>query len=251
MRDGHIANHDTGTPHHCQCTESCPRVALKGQAFCAVHMRQCPTKSPLTGAEPRYEPAFWNRWRAFRESHNCFSYAMNVLDLKQIRKCEETENCNVPFPQPGYSAGHDRFSDKVPKTCPNMIARIRGDNPGIQITDFATACPAGASKIALIIDQSDDYHFLRQDSTGYWSHKPGAQKVVATDAFGHRIWNPRLANYNYTAATNSNLNYDVFCSFLCVPRNRPLFMKTGGGSRSATRRVPSSARQAKTLRRRS
>ena len=96
------------------------------------------------------------------------------------------------------------------------------------MADFTSKCPDGFSKIALIIDESDDYHFLRQDSNGYWSHKPGARKVKNVDAFGHKIKDPRLANYNYALSDGASLNYDIFCSYMCVPRNRPLYMKAGG-----------------------
>ena len=121
-----------------------------------------------------------------------------------------------------------------------MLARIFGDNSSVTMSDFTSQCPANYSKIAVIVDQSDDYHFLRQDSTKFWSHKPGSQKVINIDAYGHRIWDPKLANYNYAQADpEASLNYDIFCSYLCVPRNRPLYLKASGGSRKATTR-PSS-----------
>ena len=155
---------------------------------------------------------------------------MNVYDPRQVAKCKSKDDCNVPFHQPGSSAGYPGFSNSTPKTCPNMLARIFGDNPTIGVSDFASKCPTGYSKIALIIDESDDYHFLRQDSNGYWSHKPGARSVTNVDALGHLIWNPNLANYNYKKAGDGDLNYDIFCSFMCVPRNRPLYLRVGGGA---------------------
>ena len=42
-------------------------------------------------------------------------------------------------------------------------------------------------KIALVIDdlgEEQDYHFYRQDSDGYWSHKPGKEEVRRVDASG-------------------------------------------------------------------
>ena len=104
-----------------------------------------------------------------------------------------------------------------------MIARIFGDNPSFVLSDFTSQCPTGTSKIAVIIDENEDYHFLRQDSNRYWSHKPGAQRVINRDAYGHRIWDPKLANYNYVGSKKGKLNYDIFCSYVCMPRNVPLF----------------------------
>ena len=185
----------------------------------------CTRVSPLSGWEPEYDPKLWNSRMAFRETHNCFSYAMNVFDKRQVAKCNSEDDCNTPFHQPGTAAGYNRFDDRLPKTCPNMLARIFGDNPTVQMTDFTSKCPDGYSKMALIIDESDDYHFLRQDSNGFWSHKPGARMVKNTDAFKHKIKDPRLANYNYVLSEKGELNYDIFCSYMCVPRNRPLYMK--------------------------
>lgn len=124
-----------------------------------------------------------------------------------------------------------------------MFARIVGDNPENMETDFTSKCPDNYSKIALIIDQSDDYHFLRQDSNRFWSHKPGGNKVINVDAYGHAIWDPKLANYNYKAASGETLNYDIFCSYFCVPRNRPLYLKAHGGGTRRQRRDSNSTRR--------
>lgn len=118
-----------------------------------------------------------------------------------------------------------------PKTCPNMIARILGDNPNIAMATFPVKCPKGTSKIALVVDESDDYHFLRQDTTGYWSQKSGARPVTNLDASKHKIWNPQLSDLNFSNHEGV-LNYDIFCGYMCVPRDRPLYMRVGGGSRS-------------------
>ena len=47
------------------------------------------------------------------------------------------------------------------------------------------------------------------------------------DADGKLIYDPKLANRNYDAK-GSKLNYDIFCSYMCVPRDRPLYLKIGG-----------------------
>jgi len=202
--------------------------------MCSVHLQQCTRRSPLSGYEPVYEPLRWNKDSALRLTHNCFSYAMNVNDPKQIEKCRgKNEECDTPFHQPGSVSKYEPFSDK-PKTCPNMVARIIGDNPTIMMSSFEDRCPVGSSKIALVVDEDEDYHFLRQDRSGYWSQKSGARPVTDKDAGGHRIWDPQLCDLNYKKK-DSNLEYNVFCGMMCVPRNKKLFMKTGGG-RSRRRR---------------
>ena len=224
--------HETGSRDQCQCGIECSEYAIDGEAFCETHIDKCSRESPLTGSEPEYEPNRWNLNRPFRETHNCFAYAMNIFDKKQVEKCKTKKKCDASFHQPGFASGYSGFSNDSPKTCPNMMARIFGDNPYITMTDFTSQCPKGTSKVALIIDESDDYHFVRQDGTGYWSHKPGARKVTTSDARGHKIWDPKLANYDYSKNGNSSLNYDIFCSYMCVPRGVPLYLRAKGGSRS-------------------
>jgi hypothetical protein len=153
---------------------------------------------------------------------------MNVNDPKQIRKCTRKKVCQAPFHQPGGAAGYGGFPPDKPKTCPNMVARLFGDNPILKMSTFEARCPAATSKIALVVDESDDYHFLRQDSSGYWSQKSGARKVTNLDAGDHKIWDPRLCDLDFRKK-GGDLNYDIFCGYLCVPRNRPLYMRPAGG----------------------
>jgi len=155
---------------------------------------------------------------------------MNIHDPKQMTSCLESKNCNVPFHQPGSASGHPKFSATKQKTCSDMIGRLLGDNPMLSVTTFTAKCPAHTSKIALVVDADEDYHFFRQDSNGLWSHKPGGTAVTNKDADGRLIYDPKLANRNYDAK-GSKLNYDIFCSYMCVPRDRPLYLKIGGARR--------------------
>ena len=108
-----------------------------------------------------------------------------------------------------------------------MMARIKGDNKSITDSKFESVCPYGSSHIAVIVDENEDFHFLRQDSNRFWSHKPGGLPVINKDAGGHLIWNPELADYNWKSYDpNSELNYDIFCGYMCVPRNRPLYVRS-------------------------
>jgi len=224
----------TGQLNQCQCHSTCPEPSLPGKAFCKSHMGKCPRISPLSGWEPSYKPKAWNKKYTIRETHNCFSYAMNVNDPRQIQKCKKTKNCNIPFHQPGNPSKFAPFKSSKPKTCPNMMIRLLGDNPNLQMTTFEAQCPKYTSKIALVVDQSDDYHFLRQDNNTFWSQKSGARPVTNLDASKHEIWNPQLCDLNYSR-NEGVLNYDVFCGFLCVPRTKSLFMAaSAGGSRRAS-----------------
>lgn len=232
------------SPGRCQCLATCPKPAIQGKAFCANHMKFCPRRAPLSGSEPKYEPDRWNAEDAIRLTHNCFSYGYNIIDPKQIEGCKKDPKCDLPFHQPGSESGYPRFNDTDPKTCPNMIARLMGDNPKrILPSSFELKCPRGTSKIALVVDEDQDYHFLRQDkpkpgsTIGMFSQKSGAMPVTNLDAKGHEIFDVALADHNFDNRRRKDpLNYDRFCGYFCIPRHEPLFIKTGGRRYKVTRR---------------
>jgi hypothetical protein len=98
---------------------------------------------------------------------------------------------------------------------------MRIDVPSIQRSTFKTRCPRGTSKIAMVVHPGEDYHFYRQDSDGWWSHKDGANKVKRFDAEGEPIWDPQTAARDYRPR-GSFLNYRDFCGYYCVPRRQPI-----------------------------
>ena len=179
----------------------------------------------MTGWEPPYDSKLWNSKKEHRDVFNCYIYALNIHDPRQIKKCLETE-CDLPFHQPGLISGYKGFDSNKPKTCPEMIARIIGDNSTITQIGFEEKCPPKTSKIALVVDEDEDYHFLRQDRGGWWSQKGGAKPVTNLDASLRPIWDPALANNNWTNSQGT-LNYDIFCGYLCVPRSGTLRVSTG------------------------
>lgn len=183
----------------------------------------------MSGCEPKWEPDRWNKDPTVRLTHNCFAYAMNVMDSKLIKRCRDDPECLVPFHQPGAVSNYPTFNDTDPKTCPNMIARIMGDNPLVTPSAFELKCPAKTSKIALVVDEDQDYHFYRQDSTVFFSGKGGATYAKNIDANGNPIFDVELAFHNFGKDKDGRLNYDRFCGYFCVPRTVPLFMKSGGG----------------------
>ena len=163
-------------------------------------------------------------------SHNCMMYGLNSVDHSLIKKCKETPDCNVGFPQPGYASGAEAWSNKFHKGCVDMVARMLGDNPhDVKPTTFDAQCGEGTSKIALILGKKD-YHFLRQDKEdpnstriAKWSHKPGAMSVTDKDSSGRPIIRPDRATFMYSKYKDP-LFYTGFCGYYCVPRNKSLHL---------------------------
>jgi hypothetical protein len=216
----------------CQCIASCKNPPLEGSPFCAKHLNFCPRRAPLTGAEPDFNPARYNKYKGVKESHNCFAYAFDYYKMPKIQKCTKN-SCPIPFPQPGRASGYPKWSQVKGKRCPDLVARLMGDVPGIKMSSFEAKCPPGMAKIVpKVSPKGDDYHFWRQDSNGYWSHKPGATNVTHLDATKRPIYDPKIASSDYK---DTGLNYNKFCGYMCVPKTQKHRFKRGGGKRKTKR----------------
>ena len=158
--------------------------------------------SPRSGSEKKYEPHKWNINDNIKRYHNCYAYVLNHIASKRIGK-----------PQPGYFSGYPSLSDSD-YNCKTFYKRLRRDNPSLYLIDFSTPCKKGFYKGFIALDDKSfdtDYHFYRQDKSGYWSHKPGATSVINVDASGKLIKNPLKANRKGT-----HYNYSTPCFFFCI-----------------------------------
>ncbi len=156
----------------------------------------------------------FNPYLYLRESHNCYSYMLNLKSPEAIEACKkEYKNANYcRRSQPGYAAGYPPLY-KRDLTCKKVMKRTLADNPNIKPSTFTRKCPQDSYKGALVVDPGNDYHYYRQNDDGYWTHKPGYKPSTGIDASGKLITNPEKANRNY-----GRLNYSDFCGHFCVPR---------------------------------
>ena len=203
----------------CRC-DPCKRRRISGTLFCAHH-KKC-KGGPLSESEPVYNPDRFNKNPAIQNVHNCWDYGMNVVDPAQLTQCENRPFCEPMFHQPGGTKGLSNVLQSTRgRSCKIVKYLMRKDVPEIRRTTFKKRCPRGTSKIALVVHPGEDYHFYRQDSDGWWSHKDGANKVKRYDAEGEPIWNPKTAARNYRPS-GSFLNYKDFCGFYCAPRRKTI-----------------------------
>ena len=217
----------------CQCDPSCTSPPLKGRPFCLQHQTRCSMQSPLSGAEHTFKPEKYNGVFEMQDTHNCFAYAFDYEDKPPADVCNKSV-CDVPFHQPGRKVGFPKWRQVKGKRCPDLIGRLKGDIPGLELTTFTRRCPRGKYKVAVVVDPEHDYHFYRQDKKrpgklSVWSHKPGGTRVTRKDATGHLIYNPELADRDYRPG-GGDLNYNQFCSYMCVPRKTRKLKR--GGSRA-------------------
>lgn len=160
---------------------------------------------PTNGFELPYSPLKWNI-PPMVLGHNCYDYAFNNYDLLQ----GDTS-------QPGTLPNAIRDNLGSNYSCPLTNSRLVSDHnspkSGTDIIPISRnmVCPANTYKIALVMDPKDDYHFLRQNADGTWSHKPGKGFVTNKDFSGNIITDPETADMN-----SGDYNYDHFCSYFCV-----------------------------------
>ena len=149
---------------------------------------------PISGSELEYEPSLWNI-SSVMPYVNCYSYAFN----NQMNWMNPGSNSIGTITQASISRE-------------NILTYIQADAAqlGFVFEEIAydACCTSGSYKVALVIDPGTDYHWYRQNPDGTWSHKPGRSAVVNHDASGQLIYNPQIANRDY-----SDINYTDFVGF--------------------------------------
>jgi len=169
---------------------------------------------------PRWKPELWNENipEEVKDYTNCYSYALNRIEFNIDGKL-----------QPGELSGEKYdFMD-----CDVIFEHIKKDlnREDVYKTDEKTKPNCFQNKIALALDiKSDDkdYHFYRLDNNGTWSHKPGSTDATNKDASENLIFNPEIADRDYSfkeyinddGETEYGKNYELFCGFYMIPQNR-------------------------------
>lgn len=150
---------------------------------------------------PRFEP---DRWNARPEVANCYVYAANDFNPRYSDRYTGMDPGNFA----DFPADLDLSSNSGREMRRYANWLIEGAvRDGMQWTgNNATAAP-GHYKIALFVapgnphstrEEHMDYHWVRQDADGTWSHKFGSQPVRNTDLAGRAITDPRRAAFgNY------------------------------------------------------
>jgi len=206
----------------CQCPvgeneKPCGQPAIPKTLFCENH-QNC--KPPPLSNEGPYDPAPYKP-RSVRLSHNCLMYAIGHIDPKAVRTCNKSrKNCRDRFRQPGdVTNARNGLTKDTRLTCDKVEEMFLNDYPEAKKSTFYKPCPPGYRKIAGIVDARNDHHWLKQHKDRKWSHKSGELEVGQVDAQDQPIFFPKpgAADFNYTKHKNSNLNYEDFCGFYCVP----------------------------------
>ena len=109
--------------------------------------------------------------------------------------------------QPGRGSGHKWDADN----CSSVAAAAKRDGLIPAGTVLPTKGPATGHYIALLIWPETYFHWIRMDSTKFWSHKPGQEPVRDVDDNGAKITDPSKADFS---------PWTQFCGyFVSVPSN--------------------------------
>ena len=161
---------------------------------------------PMSGYELDYNPLLWDD--DVEDYNNCYNYAINsqvkpgtndLWNKQQPGQYSESMTYDYSDYDAMYTAVHKDFVKYNQTYNTNLIF--------MPIDKFAK-CPEGTYKVALVACSDDwDYHWYRQDSDGYWSHKPGTDFVRRYDDSYDLIIDPSNCDWGV---------YDTFLGFFAV-----------------------------------
>lgn len=162
---------------------------------------------PTGGGEYSYNPTYWNDDANVYRS-NCYGYALNLI----------ATNTSDPYAgwlfQPGYKAGKEYTELTEDAIIDAVEADMEVFGRTIRSSSYSEKPGENEYKIALVIaPDDDDYHWYRQDSSGYWSHKPGLTDITNKDASGNLITDPKTCDRNYSYA-----DYSTWCGYYIISR---------------------------------
>jgi len=129
----------------------------------AIEEKQYDSYSP---GVPSYTPEYWNKNSYICTNNNCYNYACN----------KRTDT----IAQPGRAGGHELSYPTVEK----VTAAVLRD--GLEKGKKTGTLEDGKARVAVYLS-SFDYHWYRQDSNGYWSHKASSKYATNYDDIGQKI----------------------------------------------------------------
>lgn len=194
----------------------------------------------LTGSEltwgQRLRDAY-NKDPAVRRSHNCFAFALGIMDKAKIRACREKGDCSFHVPgrkndnsNLAVNGKHPEFSGNMGKTCSDVIARTMATEPNAYLTTYSQGCKKDERQIGVMVDSVSDMHYSQVVDCdpdepncvpGQTVHKPGETPATDVDGRGAKIINPERAYWFYPKRSKNDIPLSYkFCKHLCIPANR-------------------------------
>lgn len=171
-------------------------------AACGRGRGASPLRGPNDPRLVRFDPAHDDAgcFQTMQSENNCYNYGTDVL--------------TDTFAQPGRGSGVCARTDRpcVPNTCEDVRRAAVSDGLVDAGTALPSALPRSGHFVSLHIWPKSNFHWLRMDADGTWSHKPGGSRVRDVDNRGRKIVDPAKADVSpwsthcgYLLATPSNV----------------------------------------------
>mmetsp|Transcript_23654 Transcript_23654/g.55766 ORF Transcript_23654/g.55766 Transcript_23654/m.55766 type:complete len:303 (-) Transcript_23654:47-955(-) len=140
---------------------------------------------------PTYNPSVDDHgcFVSHQSQNNCYNYGTDI----------STDT----FAQPGRGSGHKWKAN----TCDAIRAAAESDGLQWQGTELPKGPPETGHFVALFIWPDTNFHWVRMDKTGFWSHKPGGTPVRNTDNNGQQIRDPSKSDFS---------PWSQFCGYMHV-----------------------------------
>ncbi|UJR34143.1 hypothetical protein I4U23_021550 [Adineta vaga] len=137
-----------------------------------------PIKGPDT--VPAYDPKTDDNgcFVTKQTENNCYAYGTDIV--------------TNTFPQPGRGSGK-KWSFN---TCADMGNASIRDGLVYNGTKLPTVAPEQGHFVALLIWPQTNFHWIRMDANGYWSHKPGGTPVRNKDNRNLPITDPSKSDFS-------------------------------------------------------
>ncbi len=150
-----------------------------------------------TCSQPSFHPEFWND-----------GYGTNAVQMKNYCYNYATNRRTDSYAKPGRASGQE--ADQGHYDVASLTKWLEAD--GLIPTTLAAGCQNNRSLIAMVLAPIvPDYHFLRRDADGTWSHKNGFTAAKNTDNSDIVITDPEA-----TTSWNNLWPYNVFGGYFCV-----------------------------------
>jgi hypothetical protein len=147
----------------------------------SIRSGQC-DHTPIKGSDsvPSFDPKSDDQG-CFEEKqwdNNCYNYGNDIVTNS--------------FAQPGRGTGHKWEAN----TCEDVKKAAIYDGLEWVGTEYPSKKPEHGHYIALLIWPGTNFHWVRLDSNGMWSHKPGGTEITNKDNNGESIKDPASQDFS-------------------------------------------------------
>lgn len=179
--------------------------------------------NPAPGGGPSCPPFRLCSWNVlgsplFQEALSSYGYAVGRIPVPG--------NCAGACPTGCFLLPGNRPLLPADVTADTLLARLVED--GLTPVLTPDPCPGGCV-IAAVFRPGYDFHTLRLEADGTWSHKMGSLPVSCVDRHGNPITDPEATLMGGGLVSPEGVPYTEFLGYFCAPHDLRVVSKTPSG----------------------